>query len=119
MKWNIHKRPPVEQAAPNPVRPGTATVAPDVERRAQEIGRQLLKSAREHKAGLFSTKFWSDQLMNWAMKDPAFKIQLFRFIDVFPMLDGPQVIHDYLLDYLSDPDLSLPPGMELGLLTVR
>ena len=51
--------------------------------------------------------------MNWAMKDPAFKIQLFRFIDVFPMLDGPQVIHDYLLDYLSDPDLSLPPGMEL------
>ena len=53
--------------------------------------------------------------MSWAMKDPAFKIQLFRFVDVFPMLDTPAKVHDYLLDYLSQPGVTLPSGMDLGL----
>ena len=42
-------------------------------------------------------------------------MQLFRFIDVFPMLNTPEMIHDYLVDYLSQPNLTLPPGMDLGL----
>ena len=65
--------------------------------------------------GVFSARFWSDQLMNWAMKDPAFKVQLFRFVDVFPMLRTPALVHDYLIDYLSQPGVTLPPGMDLGL----
>ncbi len=64
---------------------------------------------------MLSAKFWNDQLMNWAMKDPAFKIQLFRFIDVFPMLRTSALVHDYLTDYLSQPGVTLPPGMDLGL----
>jgi len=67
----------------------TTTTAPvvissDVERRTVEIGRELLRAARDYSSGVFSARFWNDQLMNWSMKDPAFKIQLFRFIDVFP-----------------------------------
>ncbi len=95
--------------------PPPASRPSDVERRATEIGREILKSARDHRAGFFSTRFWSDQLMNWAMKDPAFKLQLFRFIDVFPMLRTPELVHDYLVDYLSQPGVTLPPGMALGL----
>ncbi len=49
------------------------------------------------------------------MKDPAFKVQLFRFVDVFPMLRTPGQVYDGLIDYLSRPDVSLPPGMDLGL----
>ena len=82
---------------------------------AMEIGRELLKSARDYRSGVFSSRFWYDQLMNWAMKDPAFKLQLFRFIDVFPMLHTPRLVHDYLVDYLSQPGVTLPPGMGLGL----
>ena len=93
----------------------SAAGSSDIERRAMEIGRELLKSAREYSTGVFSAKFWNDQLMNWAMKDPAFKLQLFRFIDVFPMLRTPALVHDYLTDYLSQPGVTLPPGMDLGL----
>jgi RHH-type transcriptional regulator, proline utilization regulon repressor / proline dehydrogenase / delta 1-pyrroline-5-carboxylate dehydrogenase len=96
------------------IAPSTAGLS-DVERRAMEIGRELLKSARDFRAGVFSSRFWNDQLMNWSMKDPAFKLQLFRFIDVFPMLRTPALVHDYLTDYLSQPGVSLPPGMDLGL----
>ena len=49
-----------------------------------EIGRRLLAGARGHRKGLFSAGFWSDRLVAWTMKDPSFRTQLFRFIDVFP-----------------------------------
>ena len=83
--------------------------------RVLEIGTRLLTGARQHRGGFFSASFWSDQLMAWTMKDPAFRTQLFRFIDVFPMLRTPEQIHDYLTDYLSQPGVTLPPGLDLGL----
>ncbi|MBN1911000.1 MAG: proline dehydrogenase family protein [Pirellulales bacterium] len=79
------------------------------------IGRSLLADARQYRTGWFSAKFWSDQLMNFAMKDPAFKVQLFRFVDAFPMLKSPEAVYDCLTDYLGQPGVKLPPGMDLGL----
>ena len=87
----------------------------DVEHRATEIGRELLAAAHEHRAGPLSARFWSDRLMHWAMKDPTFKVQLFRFIDVFPMLRTSAQVHEYLRDYLSQPGVTMPAGMEFGL----
>jgi RHH-type proline utilization regulon transcriptional repressor/proline dehydrogenase/delta 1-pyrroline-5-carboxylate dehydrogenase len=115
MKWNIRGKRSVRDAALSETLIRTPAPTSDVERGAVEIGRELLGPARQYKPGLFSAKFWFDQLMNWAMKDPAFKMQLFRFIDVFPMLNTPEMVHDHLVDYLSQPDVTLPPVMELGL----
>lgn len=106
-----------ERAAP-PAPPSQPELA-DPNSLAMHIGRELLRHARRQRAGLFSSKFWSDQLMNWAMKDPAFKVQLFRFVDVFPMLDTPGKIHDYLVNYLSQPGVTLPPVISLGLRASR
>ncbi len=91
----------------------TAAQAPsgsDLQQRTLEIGGRLLAGVRKHRKGLFSAGFWSDQLMSWTMKDPAFSTQLFRFIDVFPMLRSADQIHDYLIDYLSQPGVTLPPA---------
>ena len=114
MAWMATKK---EQTPVSPRAAAPVVVAPseDLERRAMQIGVELLKTAREHRSGIFSSRFWSDQLMDWAMKDPAFKLQLFRFIDVFPMLHTPAMVHDYLTDYLSQPGVTLPPGMDIGL----
>jgi RHH-type proline utilization regulon transcriptional repressor/proline dehydrogenase/delta 1-pyrroline-5-carboxylate dehydrogenase len=91
----------------------------DIERRTRQIGAELLHTARAHRLGLFSSRFWSGQLMDWAMKDPVFKIQLFRFIDAFPTLNTPTEVHQCLLDYLSQPGVTLPPWMAAGLKTGR
>ncbi len=61
-------------------------VDPVLEAQLQELGRAFLEQSRKHRVGLLSTAFWSDKLMDWAMKDEAFKVQLFRFVDTFPML---------------------------------
>ena len=94
------------------------TVPPDdpaVERRIIEVGTEFLDLARGGKAGVLNAAFWSDKLMDWAMQDEAFKVQLFRFVDAFPMLRTPAQIHDHLVDYLSQPGVTPPPGMDLAI----
>ena len=87
----------------------------DLELRTQQIGRELLQQSRQQRAGVFSSRHWSDRLVLWAMKDEAFKVALFRFIDAFPTLQSPAAVHEDLVEYLSQPGVTLPPGMELGL----
>jgi len=85
------------------------------EQRIHLIGTRLLDHARSIKQSWLSTAFWSDKLMDWAMEDEAFKIQLFRFVDTFPTLVTPDQVHDHLVDYLTQPDVKLPPGLGFGL----
>ncbi|MEE2681655.1 MAG: proline dehydrogenase family protein [Planctomycetota bacterium] len=87
---------------------------PALESLALEKGREFLKHARAGKSNFLSKGFWSDKLMDWSMKDEAFKVQLFRFVDAFPMLRTPEQVHDHLSDYLSQPGVTPPPGFELG-----
>ncbi len=64
---------------------------------------------------MLSSRFWSNRLLAWAMSDPGFKVQLFRFIDAFPMLQTPAEVYQCLVEYLDQPDVKLPVGMEFGL----
>ncbi len=85
------------------------------EDRVAQIGNEMLGLARRHKSGLLSRQFWSDKLMDWAMKDHDFKVQLFRFVDTYPTLSTPEAVHDHLVDYLTQPGVTPPPGMGMGL----
>ena len=85
------------------------------EQRIMEIGQELLTDSRKARSGVLSSAFWSDKLMNWAMKDEAFKVQLFRFIDTFPTLKTPEQVHSHLIDYLDQPGVTLPSGLGVGL----
>ena len=92
-----------------------APVDPALESRIVEIGTDFLDRSRGGKAGVLSKVFWSDKLMDWSMKDEDFKVQLFRFVDAFPMLRTPTQIHEHLVDYLSQPGVTPPPGMDLAI----
>ena len=91
--------------------PAHTADANQIESWTVEIGRQVLSSARRHRGG----RFWQDQMLGWAMKDPAFKIQLFRFVDAFPALKSSEQIYDCLVDYLSQPGVTLPSWLDAGL----
>lgn len=88
---------------------------PALDARIREIGSDLLTAARGHQKGLLSASFWSDKLMDWAMKDAAFKVQLFRFVDCFPTLKTPEAIHAHFVDYMQQPGVKPPPGLATGL----
>ncbi|MBC24160.1 MAG: 1-pyrroline-5-carboxylate dehydrogenase [Phycisphaerae bacterium] len=85
------------------------------EQEVMEFGARFLEHAKRGRTGPLSAAFWSDKLMDWAMQDEQFKVQLFRFVDAFPTLTTPEQVHDHLMDYLSQPGVSTPPGLGLGL----
>ncbi len=78
-------------------------------------GTEFLERSRANRTGMLSAAFWSDKLMDWAMKDEAFKVQLFRFVDAFPTLKTSESVYDHLHDYLSQPGVTPPPGFNLGM----
>jgi RHH-type proline utilization regulon transcriptional repressor/proline dehydrogenase/delta 1-pyrroline-5-carboxylate dehydrogenase len=99
-----------------PSNPAAAPTTPvELESKIQRIGGELLAEVRDQRGGLMSRAFWSQKLIDWAMKDEAFKVQLFRFVDTFPTLRTPEAIHDHLADYLAQPGVTPPPGLGLGM----
>ena len=65
--------------------------------------------------GIFSQKGAYARVMEWSMRDPAFKAQLFRFVDVLPSLTSSAEIVRHLREYLGDQAVGLNPAMKAGL----
>jgi RHH-type proline utilization regulon transcriptional repressor/proline dehydrogenase/delta 1-pyrroline-5-carboxylate dehydrogenase len=119
MGWFSRKPSPkqVEQVVLPTSAPRSGEADSAREARIFELGADFLRRARTHKTGLLSAKFYSDALMEWSMKDPEFKVQMFRFVDTFPMLRnrGGEAIFDHLHDYLSQPGVTVPPVINAAL----
>ena len=105
----------VPTAAPAVVPTSAPPRSVDVESRSLQIGNELLGDVRAGRNGILSSGFWSNQLLNLAWENPALKVQLFRFVDVFPMLTTPDQVYDYLSDYLRQPAVNVPWTIAAGL----
>lgn len=95
------------------MKPNRRTV--DVEMLTQSYGREIF--ARVGRAGPmpFSPAWWDERLMEWSMGDEAVKLQLFRFVDVLPLLRSPQTIVRHLREYFGEAGQHLPGWLRSGL----
>jgi RHH-type proline utilization regulon transcriptional repressor/proline dehydrogenase/delta 1-pyrroline-5-carboxylate dehydrogenase len=59
---------------------------PALEPAVRRIGQALAERSAGLAPTLFDSRWWSSTLLAWCMKDEAFKVQLFRFIDLLPSL---------------------------------
>jgi RHH-type transcriptional regulator, proline utilization regulon repressor / proline dehydrogenase / delta 1-pyrroline-5-carboxylate dehydrogenase len=73
----------------------------DIRRHAE----RLYESAIAAPPRLFDRTWWSGRLLEWAIRDEAFKVQLFRFIDVLPMLKSPPQIKRLVEEYFGQSGL--------------
>ncbi len=64
---------------------------------------------------IFSAKGFYAALMDWAMKDERFKVQLFRFVDVLPALASSREITRHLEEYLDNDGVKLNPALRVAL----
>jgi RHH-type proline utilization regulon transcriptional repressor/proline dehydrogenase/delta 1-pyrroline-5-carboxylate dehydrogenase len=95
---------------------GFLPINPELEALIRTQGERLFALMEAHPApGIFSKKGAYARLMEWAMKDPAFKTQLFRFVDVLPALDSSAEIVRHLQEYLGDKAVVLHPALKTGL----
>ena len=69
-------------------------------------GKEFFASISGEAPSIFNKGWWMGKVMDWSMNNETFKVQLFRFIDVFPVLRTPQQIHAVL----SFTQMSAPPA---------
>src|SRR5262245_43845853 len=72
------------------------------------LGREVWRDMRGEVPGIFNQDFWQGRIMEWAMKDPSFRADLFRLVDVLPVLKTRKQVWLHLRDYLIRPGRQLP-----------
>jgi RHH-type proline utilization regulon transcriptional repressor/proline dehydrogenase/delta 1-pyrroline-5-carboxylate dehydrogenase len=85
----------------------------DLEPEIQRIGREILDRMGARRAAMFDPGRWAGQVMDRAMRDEAFKIALFRFVDVLPTLRDPGDAAALFAEYVEG--VSLPTVFAWGL----
>ena len=90
-----------------------------IEQRTQAIGRHLFANLRESKPAIWQRRWWDDRIMAWSMQDEPLKVQLFRFVDVLPMLRTSDAVTDHLHEYLETVRDRLPAPLRVALGVAR
>ena len=76
-------------------------------------GKEFFGSISGEKPSLFNKGAWMGKAMDWAMQNEQFKIQMFRFVDVFPSLTTPKLLTDHIREYFGE-EKDMPPFLSTG-----
>ncbi len=77
-------------------------------------GREFFAAIRGEAPSIFNKGFWTGKVMDWAMKNEEFKIQLFRFVDVLPYLNTPEVLNRHIQEYFGSGGAEIPAVLKWG-----
>ena len=75
---------------------GRAPLGMDLEQKVEATARSLFSLMDQSKSSLLSQERWQQEMMDWAMADERLKVELFRFVDVFPTLTSRAEIDRHL-----------------------
>ena len=64
-------------------------------------GRAMFDAIAGEKPSLFSRDRWMGSVMDWCMRQDRFKVQLFRFVDVYPALSEGEALTRHLREYFG------------------
>jgi len=92
----------------------------EIERRVQEIGRDLLERSLAAEPTPASSEWWAQQAGEWATQDDDLKVRLFRLVDCMPMLDDPASLDRHVREYIDDTVVErLPQSLRMALQATR
>src|SRR6187397_1463800 len=86
---------PERSEGPDRTHPGAT------ESRTQQIGLDLFARARRLEKTSPSDGWLDRTLMRWGMRDEQLKAQLFRFVDVLPVLEDSRRVNAHIREYLT------------------
>jgi RHH-type proline utilization regulon transcriptional repressor/proline dehydrogenase/delta 1-pyrroline-5-carboxylate dehydrogenase len=74
----------------------------NLEETVEKTGREIYSLIGKEIPSLLDSARWKGKLMEWAMKDDAFKVRMFRFIDVLPALKDDSLLVNLFNEYFAD-----------------
>src|SRR5665647_49727 len=81
------------------------------EERIQDTARQIFAATREDKPSLLSPERWQGEMMEWAMADERLKVEMLRFVDVFPTLRSRREMSRHLREYFARQGVAAPKAL--------
>ncbi|MGH9149306.1 MAG: proline dehydrogenase family protein, partial [Acidimicrobiales bacterium] len=76
------------------------------------LARRIAELGAGEQTKVFQMSWWSERMLTWAMARPAFKTQLFRFVDVFPATTDDADVLRHIHEYFQGADA--PRLLDLG-----
>ncbi|HJW75522.1 MAG TPA: proline dehydrogenase family protein, partial [Thermoleophilia bacterium] len=98
---------------------GRPPLGMDLEEKVEATARSLFSLMDRSRSSLLSQERWQQEMMDWAMADERLKVELFRFVDVFPTLTTRAEIDRHLREYFDQPGLKAPRLLKAGLGATR
>lgn len=83
----------------------------DLDQRIIERGKLFFQLIQNQTPSLFSKNHWLGQMLDWSMRNQAFKINLFRFIDVFPVLTSRESLTQHIKEYFIKSGVNSTPAV--------
>jgi RHH-type transcriptional regulator, proline utilization regulon repressor / proline dehydrogenase / delta 1-pyrroline-5-carboxylate dehydrogenase len=78
-------------------------------------GSEIFSLMEADTTSVFNKDWWYGRIMDWSMKNEAFKIQMFRFVDVLPYLNSSDEVARHLKEYFSSQGQEIPSVLGWGL----
>lgn len=85
----------------------------DLDRTIVQRGKAFFDSIKGEKPSLFNKGAWTGKVMDWSMHNEQFKVQMFRFVDVFPMLTNGKLLTDHIREYFGE-EKDMPAFLATG-----
>jgi RHH-type transcriptional regulator, proline utilization regulon repressor / proline dehydrogenase / delta 1-pyrroline-5-carboxylate dehydrogenase len=85
----------------------------DLNYRIVARGKELFSTISGEKPTLFNKGAWIGKIMDWSMKNESFKVQMFRFVDVFPSLTTNKLLTQHIREYFGE-EKDMPPVLSTG-----
>lgn len=89
------------------------------QKEVKAIGERIFDSTAGASPSVFNKEWWSGQLMEWSMKDEAFKVDMFRFVDVLPVLKTSEQVVAHLNEYFNRPGQNPPTVLKAALTAAK
>ncbi|MHC4526809.1 MAG: proline dehydrogenase family protein, partial [Planctomycetota bacterium] len=77
-------------------------------------GKEFFASISNETPSLFNKAKWTGRVIDWCMKNEDFKVQLFRFVDVFPCLTTEKSLSNHIREYFGGDNQDIPTVLKWG-----
>lgn len=93
----------------------SSALDPALNSRIIEFGRSIFNDIGDASPSTFDKNYWNGRLMEWSMQKPELKVNLFRLVDVLPVLKNSTAVANHVREYLGDSAQAIHPALGWGL----
>jgi len=87
----------------------------DIEQQTKVLGHEIFSRLQTESPSVFHFAWWDEKILDWCMHDETLKVQMFRFIDVLPLLKTGDQVARHLQEYFLNHKEIFPIAVQWGL----